>query len=54
MRFYKAFILCITLLGVTQSYAQVYKWKDENGKTHYSDKPHQSAKKFSFKEVRNI
>jgi len=42
--FYKVFILFIAIFSVAQSYAQVYKWKDENGKTHYSDKPHQSAK----------
>lgn len=53
MKFYKVFILCFTLLGVTQSYAQVYKWKDENGRIHYSDKPHQSAKTIQIKESKN-
>lgn len=45
MKFRKLLIFSITLLCMSQSYGQVYKWTDENGKTHYSDKPHQSAKK---------
>ena len=29
----------IALLAATTASAQVYEWKDERGKTHYSDKP---------------
>lgn len=32
-------VLLITCTMVTPLFAAVYKWVDENGKTHYSDKP---------------
>ena len=36
----KPFVLGLTgLLAATTLYAQVYEWKDESGKTNYSDKP---------------
>ena len=49
MPFYKFFILFIALIFSVQTYGQVYKWKDKNGKTHYSDKPHQSAKSIKIR-----
>ena len=36
----RLFVLFITVIYATFLSAQVYKWVDENGKTHYSDKPH--------------
>ncbi len=30
-------ILCFTLLSSDRASAKIYKWTDENGKTHYSD-----------------
>lgn len=35
----------ITLTSLSSHSAQVYKWVDENGKTHYSDKPHDENSK---------
>jgi Domain of unknown function (DUF4124) len=35
----------IALAGASAFAATVYKWVDENGVTHYSDQPHQDAKK---------
>jgi disulfide oxidoreductase YuzD len=35
--------LFLLLLTSTISYAQVYKWVDENGNIHFSDMPHQGA-----------
>ncbi len=32
-------IACAILITATTSHARWYKWVDENGKTHYSDKP---------------
>ena len=43
----KALILTLLLLPLTapsQSVADIYKWVDENGKTHYSDKMPESGK----------
>ncbi len=33
----------ITYAATTPLSAEVYKWVDENGKTHYSDKPHDES-----------
>ena len=30
-------VLVVVLIGVSQSSAEIYKWVDENGVTHYSD-----------------
>jgi len=30
--------------------AAVYRWIDENGKTHFSDKPHENAKQITIKK----
>jgi len=35
----------VALAGASAFAATVYKWVDENGVTHYSDQPHQDAKK---------
>ncbi len=35
----RLFVLFLTVIYATFLSAQVYKWVDENGKTHYSDKP---------------
>lgn len=44
-------IATILIVGVSPSYAQVYKYVDENGKVYFSDKPPRDAKK---KEVVDI
>lgn len=35
-------VVCLNLF-ITSVYAEIYKWTDENGKTHYSDRPHIKA-----------
>ncbi|WP_299880819.1 tetratricopeptide repeat protein [uncultured Cocleimonas sp.] len=45
MKIYKALTVCSILLSSTLANAQMYKWIDANGQTHFSDKPHVSAKK---------
>ena len=36
---YKAFFLSVSLLIITgSSYAEIYKWTDENGQVHFSDR----------------
>ncbi len=43
MNFRRVFtLLCIFLIS-GQAYAQIYKWKDENGKIQFGDKPPKSA-----------
>jgi len=37
--FTKMFLVSLILITSIQVQAKVYKWIDENGKTHYSDKP---------------
>lgn len=39
IQFTKIFILFFILSPILEVNAQVYKWVDENGKVHYSDKP---------------
>ncbi len=36
----RLFVLLFTLTVTNLLFAEVYKWVDETGKTHYSDKPH--------------
>lgn len=43
-------IAFICLLSINAfSYAGVYKWKDENGKIHFSDKPHKNADEITIR-----
>ena len=47
----KKIIILISLLFLltsTSVHAQMYKWTDENGQTHFSDKPHKTAKKIKI------
>lgn len=39
IQFTKLFILLFVFSPILEVNAQVYKWTDENGKVHYSDKP---------------
>ena len=45
-------LLGLVLLAVQPALAQLYKWTDENGKVHFSDKPPPKSKGES--EVVNI
>jgi len=36
---WKGFLLLIYLLLSSQLHAEVYRWTDENGRTHFSDRP---------------
>ncbi|TQV81515.1 DUF4124 domain-containing protein [Aliikangiella coralliicola] len=40
-----AFLGLVLLIGFNQLHAKVYKWVDENGKVHYSDKPFNKGEK---------
>ena len=35
----KYILLCLILLGYSNIYAEVYKWVDKDGHTHYGEKP---------------
>jgi len=37
-------LLVLLLLSPLSAQAEIFQWKDENGKTHFSDLPHQGAK----------
>jgi len=37
-------LILSTLLFSSSAYPEIYKWVDENGRTHFSDKPNQNAK----------
>ncbi|WP_444996798.1 DUF4124 domain-containing protein [Aliikangiella sp. IMCC44359] len=45
-------VLVLWVCVSNNGYAKVYKWVDENGKTHYSDKPFKQAKDNSVKELK--
>lgn len=36
-------IFCLGVLGLSVSFAQIYKWTDSQGVVHFSDNPHQGA-----------
>ncbi|MDI1351158.1 MAG: DUF4124 domain-containing protein [bacterium] len=45
-------VLCgILTLFFCTSYAQIYKWTDEQGVVHFSDHPHQGSEKIKIPEV---
>jgi hypothetical protein len=45
-------VFVLTCVFITLSYAAIYKWVDENGTTHFSDKPSSSiAEKVEIKET---
>ena len=47
----KIILLKIVLMIVAiTAHAEIYKWKDESGKTHYGDKPAASSEKMDIKE----
>lgn len=45
----RAAILLLSLLVSSIAHAAVYKWVDKDGKTHFSDKPIESAEVVTFK-----
>lgn len=47
MKIFLVIALALCSLGV--SAAEVYKWKDANGRTHYGDRPTQNAEKITVK-----
>jgi glutaredoxin len=42
-------VLALVFVSCTAAFAQVYKWTDSNGKTHYGDQPPGDAKKEELK-----
>ena len=42
-------LLALSILSLPAS-AKIYKWKDENGKTHYTDSPAKIPKKYRSKD----
>ena len=42
-------VILFSFLIVNTSYAQIYKWTDEHGRTQFSDKPHPDAKEVNVK-----
>ena len=51
MNYYRILLLCTCCLCFHNSYAQIYKWVDDNGRTQFSDKPHPSAQKPQIKRI---
>ncbi|PCK07206.1 MAG: hypothetical protein COA42_15540 [Alteromonadaceae bacterium] len=45
------FIIMVFCLCIGDAKAEVYRWKDENGKVHYSDQPHPDKTAVSEKVV---
>ena len=43
--FLRRFALALALIAATAAGAQVYKWTDASGKTHYGDKPPEDVEK---------
>ena len=52
MNMNKCFSIFTLILSVSgsQSYAQIYKWVDEHGRTQFGDQPHPSAQKITVKD----
>lgn len=42
-------LIIITFFSVQSTQAEVYRWKDKDGKIHFSDKPHADAKQLDIK-----
>lgn len=42
-------IVMLAMCSLGASAAEVYKWKDANGRTHYGDRPNVSAEKITVK-----
>lgn len=46
-----AFLSLITIIST--SFADIYKWVDSNGNTHFSDTPHQGAEKLNIPDAQS-
>ncbi len=46
------YVLCCLFLLCSSAYAEVYRWKDENGRIHYSDKRPTDQNDFQTKEIK--
>lgn len=42
-------VIALSLCSLSVGAAEVYKWKDANGRTHYGDRPNQNAEKITVK-----
>ena len=49
MKYSLLVISLFSLLSANSSFAQIYKWVDENGRTQFSDKPHPKAQEVKIK-----
>lgn len=51
-RVFRCFFLVLTLFATTAGATEVYKWVDENGRTHYGEKPPQeNAEKVELRDA---
>ncbi|MBI2786447.1 MAG: DUF4124 domain-containing protein [Legionella longbeachae] len=50
----KFFVFLSLMIVICASYAQIYKWIDNQGNVHYSDVPHEGAEILSIPDVQNI
>ena len=47
-------VFCLSLFLFSDSFGKMYKWVDENGQTHFSDKPPDTKKATKLKEYESI
>ncbi|VAX10441.1 hypothetical protein MNBD_GAMMA26-199 [hydrothermal vent metagenome] len=51
---FRVAILLLGLLPIMVSAAEIYKWVDDMGVTHYGDQPHQGAEKIELPETQPV
>ena len=54
MRIYPAILLCVAMASTTATADPTYRWVDENGVVHYSDRPQEGAEQIEIRPLPGI
>jgi hypothetical protein len=50
----RGFLLMVGILLAYPGYAEVYRWTDDNGQVHFSDRPHEGAEQIEIQDVQTF